>query len=76
MTDRIRDILIRVAAEDPTVADEVEQMGRDLIATADRLRAKGGDGWQSTGGMSDSVAVKVVAPDGSVRQSVDTGVSP
>lgn len=65
------DLLARVAAGDASCADEVERMGYDLLELADRLRATK-DPYQSVGSIGDSAALKVVAPDGTVRQHVDT----
>jgi len=78
MADRpdTRELLLRVAAGDPTCADDVERLGHELIALAAGLRAGGGAMGDDRGGFGDSVAMKVIAPDGRVRQSIDTGERP
>ena len=71
-TDRFRRILALLATRDPVAADEVEQLGRDLIALADRLRNERPP--TSPGGASDRATLELVGPDGQIKQTVDTGL--
>ena len=70
-TDRFRRILALLATRDPAAADEIEQLGRDLIALADRLRNERPP--TSPGGASDRATLELVGPDGKVKSRHETG---
>lgn len=68
-------LMARVAARDPAAADEVEMLADRLRALAVELRRGGGGdpGLLTPSGMADRVRMRVVGPDGEVKQAIDTG---
>ena len=73
MNDDIRRILSLIVADDPAAADEVDALADRLRALAATLRSRHESPWIAPSGMSDRVKINVVGPDGSIRQSTDTG---
>lgn len=69
----IRRLLLRAATDPHGAADELEAMAARLMEAARRLRARGADGMRSPGGAVDRARIRVVGPDGVVKQEADTG---
>lgn len=62
-----------IANRDPAAAGMVRTMAHRLLALADRLEARAENPMRSPGGMGDRVQMKVVGPDGELKQQTDTG---
>ena len=66
----LRRLLILLLLGDPAAADELDRLGDKLKEKAAQLRAEQAP--RSTGGMGDRVQMRLVGPDGTVKQVVDT----
>jgi hypothetical protein len=74
--DDLKRILILVATNDPTAADEIDRLADKLHTLATQLRAAhataGNDsGTRSTGGVGDRIRMQLIGPDGKLKH--DTG---
>lgn len=54
-------------------ADQLDALAARLSAFAATLRAQGQSGYLAQGGMGERIRVNVVAPNGTVKQQIDTG---
>lgn len=71
--EQLRSLLLRVAAGDPSCADELDTLADKIHVLASNLRAKGRrENEVGRGGLGDSVKMKLVAPDGTIKQVVDS----
>lgn len=64
-----------VALNDPAAVPLLDNLIADLTALRARLAA-GAPGTRSEGGAGDRVRLAVIGPDGSTKQTADTGASP
>jgi len=72
--DAVAEMLELIAADPLAGAEKLEEMGNGLLELARRLRETAPpSGFRDPGGMTDRVKMSVVGPDGTVRQTIDTG---
>lgn len=70
--EQTRNLMLRVAAGDPSAADDLDLLADQLRSLAARLRAGASDNPRSTGGVIDRVQMALIGPDGTVKQRTDT----
>lgn len=78
-----RELLVLLAADPLKAADRIDGLADQLRAAAARVRdaaaASGGDdgdGAKAPDGMTDRVRARVLGPDGTLKQTIDTAIRP
>lgn len=69
----VADILETLAADPLAAAAKLEEMAREFLELAQKLRESAAPGFRDPGGIVDRVKMAVVGPDGTVKQTTDTG---
>ena len=72
LTGDLQEILQEMAERPLMAAERLEGMAGGLLELASRLR-QSAEGTRDPGGMADRVAIRVVGPDGEIKQETTTG---